>query len=54
MPNSSFTNLGTKVALEKDKNSAVSIDEGAVKSHDKMVEEGFGFAANKSNDPKSV
>jgi len=29
MPNTKFTNMGTKVAFEKDKNSAVSIYEGA-------------------------
>ncbi len=54
MPNTTFTNMGTKVTLEKDKNSVVSIYEGAVKSDDRVLEEGFGFLVSKNGIPKTV
>lgn len=54
MPSNSFTNLGTKVAFEKDKNSAVSIYEGGIKLNSKTIEEGFGFSTSKNGNPKTV
>lgn len=54
MPNINFTNLGTKVAFEKDKNNAVSIYEGAVNSANTTIEEGFGFVANEDGSLKTA